>query len=69
LEAAFPEGEKSVTDAVENCINELAKLDSNGEAFRFGLTKEGDPTLPNRTQINLPNMRDVMSRLGHREFL
>ena len=63
LETAFPEGEKSATDAVATCIKELAKLDPRGEAFRFGLTTTGKPTLRPRTQISLTNLRDVMNRL------
>lgn len=64
LERAFPEGEKADTDAVERCIVELASLDPSGEVFRYGEDQGGKPTLPNGVQLNLVNMRDVISSIG-----
>jgi hypothetical protein len=64
LEKASPEGERTDTDAVERCINELAQMDRSGEAFRFGEDRDGRPTLPKATQISLTNMRDVMNRIA-----
>jgi hypothetical protein len=63
LETVFPEGEKSAIDAVAVVINEIAKLDPCGEAFRFGLKKSGEPTLSERIEISLTNLRDVMNGL------
>jgi hypothetical protein len=63
LEAAYPAGEKTDTDAVEKVLLEIHVLDPSSESFRFGEKKDGNPTLPNGTQINLANLRDVMNRL------
>lgn len=64
LERASPEGERTDTNAVERCIEELVSMDPSGEAFRFGEDKVGMPTLPKMPQISLANMRDVMNRIA-----
>ena len=64
LEAAYPEGEKSETDAVEKCLIELHTMDPTGESFRFGEDKRGNPTFSSGPQLNLSNLRDVMKRIG-----
>ena len=64
LELAFPNGEKVDTDAVENCIREMATLDPSGEAFRYAEDKKGRPTLRQPVQLDLANMRDVMDRMS-----
>jgi hypothetical protein len=63
LEAAYPEGEKTDTDAVEKVLLEIHALDPSGESFRFGEKKDGNPTVPRGTQISLASLRDVMNRL------
>jgi hypothetical protein len=64
IERAYPEGEKADTDAVEQCINELASMDPSGQAFRFAEDKFGKRALPRVAQISLTNMRDVMNRMA-----
>ncbi|MGH9789798.1 MAG: hypothetical protein ACRD5W_01190 [Candidatus Acidiferrales bacterium] len=64
LEKAFPEGEKGDTDAVEECIKELAGLDPVGEAFRYAADKKRAPSLTHNVQLNLRNIRDVMARMN-----
>jgi len=64
LEKTSPEGDKTDTDAVERCIQELALLDPSGAGFRFGEDKLGSLTLPPATQVSLKNMREVVNRMA-----
>lgn len=64
LEQAFPEAEKTDTDIVEQCIREFATWDASGEASRYARRKNGASTWNGTKQLNLANMRDVMSRMA-----
>ncbi len=63
LEDVFPDGERPDTDAVECSIKQFASVDRSGERSRYPETLEGDPSFPEPLQLNLRNMRDVVSRL------
>ncbi len=64
IEEACSDGEKADTDSVEKCLQEFHKLDPRGISLRYGEDRNGSPTLPTGTQLNLANLRDVMNRIA-----
>lgn len=65
LERASPDTPKDDFDVVENCINEFASMDPDGEGFRFPLTKDRQPTLSAAPKhLNVGNIRDVMGKIA-----
>jgi hypothetical protein len=65
LESAFPEGDKGETQAVERCIKQVASVDRSGERFRYPETIKGQLSFQQDVQLNLRNLREVMSRVGN----
>jgi hypothetical protein len=63
LEEAFPGGEKQETDAVERCIRQFASVDRSGELVRYPVTQGGNLSFQNAMQLNLRNLREVMTRI------
>lgn len=57
-------GNPADIEAVEKCILEFAELDPTSQGFRYGEDNAGKPTVQERVQFNLANMRDVMNRLS-----
>ncbi|MHB8609749.1 MAG: hypothetical protein ACYDCG_15720 [Candidatus Acidiferrales bacterium] len=64
LEEVFPEGEKSETDAVERCIKQFASVDRSGELGRYPVTQYGNLSFQKTVQLNLRNLREMMTRLN-----
>jgi hypothetical protein len=64
LEFACPDGNQADTTTVENLICEFAKFDPLGLASRYGEHQDGKPTIKDRRQFSLTNMREVMNGLS-----
>ena len=61
IEDVCPEGDRAEINAVERCIFEM---DAIGEGCRYGRDKKGLPTLPEKLQISLSNVFQVMRRIA-----
>jgi hypothetical protein len=64
LEKSGSDWTKAELDAVEKCLSELHDLDPRGQAGRYGEYSDGTPTFPERVQLSLTNLRDVMNKIG-----
>lgn len=66
IEAVWPDGEKSDTDAVEKIILEFHGLDKSGQAFRYPTDKSGRPHVGSAPKcVSLQNLKrtfDAMDR-------
>ena len=58
IEAVWPDGDKSDTDAVEKIILEFHGLDKSGQAFRYPTDKSGRPHLSSAPKcVSLQNLK------------
>lgn len=58
-------GDKQDLKSVEQCILRFAEVDPTSEAFRYPVTREGGPSLPEDLfNINLRQVRDVVERMS-----
>jgi hypothetical protein len=52
-------------DAVEENLRQFDEVDGGSFAFRYSVTRQGEPSLPDEMQhINLRNLREVVQRIG-----
>jgi len=57
----------AVTDEmrqIERLIDEFCAIDPISQAFRYPEDKQGNPSLPNMNDINVVNVRDVVSKMA-----
>jgi hypothetical protein len=47
-----------------DCIRQFGQTDPQSMSFRYPVTKDGQPTLPNLRHINIRNLREVMARIS-----
>ena len=64
LEKVWPDGATTDLDAVGACITEFYTFDQQSMSFRYPVTKDGTPSLPDLRHVNLRNLRDVVNRLS-----
>ena len=64
LEQVWPDGSTTDLDAVGACIAEFCAIDQQSMSFRYPVTKDGAPILPDLRHVNLRNLRDVVNRLS-----
>ncbi len=64
LEKAWPAGEKTDLDTVEECMKEFVSVDRSAQAFRYPQDKQGKPSLAGLSHINLRHLSEVMTRLA-----
>jgi hypothetical protein len=64
LEKRWP-GDPEPLDAVEEILRQFDEVDEGSFAFRYSVTRQGAPSLPDEMQhINLRNLNEVVQRLG-----
>jgi hypothetical protein len=51
-------------NVVESCINEFSLIDPSSMAFRYATDKDGKPSLPDLTHINLKHFSDVTQKIA-----
>ncbi len=51
-------------DQIERLIGEFCAVDPLSQAFRYPEYKDGNPSLPNISYINVVNMRDVVGKIA-----
>jgi hypothetical protein len=64
LEYSCHDGNQADTTIVENLICEFGTMDPSGVASRYGEHQDGKPTIKDRRQFSLTNMREVMNGLS-----
>jgi hypothetical protein len=62
LEKVWPDGGSEELDAVEGVLKQFEAKDPGSTVFRYPLTLEGAPSLPNAEQINIVNFAEVAER-------
>jgi hypothetical protein len=64
LEKRWPDHPEELK-AVEENLRQFDEVDRGSFAFRYSVTKSGDPSLPEEMQhINLRNLKEVVERIG-----
>lgn len=64
LEKRWP-SDPDPLDAVEENLRQFDEVDEGSFAFRYSVTKQGEPSLPDEMQhINLRNLKEVVQRIG-----
>ena len=48
----------------EDCIKQLDQVDSQSNAFRYPVTKKGQPTLTTLDSVDIDNLRIVIARMS-----
>ncbi|MHC4276843.1 MAG: hypothetical protein ACYSTI_05870 [Planctomycetota bacterium] len=61
IEKVWPKGPKVDLDSVEECLYEFSKTDPTSTAFRYPTDKDGEPSVPGISRIDLRNLSGVMS--------
>jgi len=70
LDEYFPDGDRTGSETVDQCIKEFASIDNTGEQSKYPVLNECDPitggrklSFRNPVQLNLRNMREIMCRV------
>jgi len=50
-------------DAADHFIGQFSQVDPNSMSFRYATTKDGEPSLPDITHINLERLKECMDQI------
>ena len=56
---------EQVLDAIEELITEFAKVDEDSYAFRYPTDTKNNPSLPDLSYVNLPNLAEVIKKMAN----
>jgi len=54
-----------VLDEIEELITEFAEVDEESYAFRYPTDKMNNPSLPDLSSVNLPNLAEVIKKMAN----
>lgn len=64
IETVWQDGDEEDLDAVEQCIEELDRMDRTSQTFRYAETSKGERPLEGVQRINLRNLSEVFERIS-----